>query len=270
MAYSFTDIISIWWHGQKQTILYYAPFVEPEKELGAAPPWFTEVYPDWLWDYYLDQERRPTETWLYNYNYAAKETLHDWLDQLKSDAVSDAGNWVWSWTGGPDHGYSTLADWLEAIRTRVGTWVPTWADNLASGLNDTFYRLPQAIRNATASWDDIWNNIKDSVKSWAQDRYDDAKTWAINAWNWVTQQGNTLTSWYDNVASWVNAFKQDPYGTITGWLGATWGKLHTFAQNALDFYYNLWGSYAQRLSDFLADPGQFIVDWLEQRLIQLW
>jgi len=270
MAYSFLDIINIWWHGQKQTILYYAPLIKPEKELGAAPPWFTEVWPGWLWDYYLDSERRPTETWLYNYNYAAKQTLKGWLDQLKADAVNDAAAWVWSWTGGPAHGYTTLAAWLEAIRSRVGTFVPAWTFNLAAGVNDLYWKLPEGIRNLSTSWNQLWDSIKQSVKDWAKERYDSAKATVQTVWEWVTVQGQTLTNWYNSVAGWVNGFKADPYGFITGHLGDTWRKLRDFARDALDFYYNLWGASAQELSNFLADPGGFILEKAENEIIKRW
>lgn len=270
MAYSFFDIINIWWHGQKQSILYFAPFVAPEKELGAAPPWFTEVWPAWLWDYYLDQERRPTETWLYNYNYAARLLLKNWLDQLKNDAVNDAAQWVWSWTGGPAHGYPTLSAWLEAIRVRVGTWVPTWTYNLASGLNDLYWKLPSGIRNATSSWNAIWDDIKETVKAWVKERYDNALSYLSTVQQWLNTKGVTLAQWYDSVAGLINEFKSNPRTFIIQRLGATWQLLASFASGPLTFYYNLWGAYSQAIAELFSDPGSFILKRAEDELVKRW
>jgi hypothetical protein len=53
---------------------------------------------------------------------------------------------------------------------------------------------------------------------------------------------------------------------IFSWLGDTWQALVTFRNGPLEFYFNLWGAYAQRLGSFLADPMGYLYDHAEQFL----
>jgi len=65
-------------------------------------------------------------------------------------------------------------------------------------------------------------------------------------------------------------FWSDPTGAIASWLSPYWDVFITFAQDCLDYWYNIWGSYAEELAEFLEDPMEFLwdvgEDWLNQRL----
>jgi len=270
MDYSFSECIGIWWHGKWQAVLLAIPLIKPEREGNKAPAWFRHWVPDWLWAYWLDDDRRPTTTWLYWYDYAAHNTFLSWFNALADRAINDSLYWVAGWTGKPKHGHYTLEGWLEAIRTRVGSWVPGWTTTLAVGLDALYWKLPVSIRGGYGSWSDLWDAIKDAVKDWARVRYDAFRVLAQAGWNWITGPGSRLSAFYDDTHTWITNFKENPAGVILGVLGGTWQRLITFDQGALSYFYNLWGSYRQTLADLIADPLGFLYDRAEQYLVNKW
>jgi len=163
--YAFLDIIGWLWHGMLQLIRVVVPVIQPAAEPWSPPGWFTDVWPDWLWWYYLDSDSRPTETWCHNYIYAARVQMQRWIERRSDQARDTALEWVRAFTGWVAHGYSTFQDWLEAIRERTGTWVPWWSDSLADAASVLWLKLPDAIRYAWQTWDDIWEGIKSSVRA---------------------------------------------------------------------------------------------------------
>jgi len=194
MGYTFLQIVSLWWHGLKQTILFYIPLIKPEKESTVAPSWFLLSFPSWMWYSYLDSDRRPTETFLYNYRYAANVVFQRWLEVLKATAITGATAIVWGWTGGPKYGYPTLSSWLESLRGRIGTWVPYWTTTLANGLESLYLKIPFSIRHGLSSWGDIFDDIKEAVKGWVIERYDQAIRNIDTAWNWIQYTGSVIKS----------------------------------------------------------------------------
>jgi len=270
MSYSLVDILRLWWHGKWQRALLFLPLVKPERESRKAPAWFLVWFASWVWTQTLDSDDRPTDLWLYYYDFAVEGTWAFWADDLKKTAVNDALWWVAGWTGKPKHGYYTLEQWLDAIRNRVGSWVPGWTSTLAQGLDTLFWKLPESVRGGYSSWEDLWQGIKNSVKDWARARYDATVSLVGDLWYWIAYTGSLLSGWYDNVGIWISEFKQNPSGVILGALGATWGRLVTFDQGPLSYYYNLWGTFRQNLSDFLADPLGFVYDRAEAFLVSKW
>ena len=252
MDYSFVDTIQIWWHGKWQRTLWeidkWVPYVHPEKEGNKAPSWWRDWYASWTWEYYLDDNDRPTEHWLDLYDPAARDLFHTWFNRLKDSAVGDAANWVWSWTGGPQHGYATLADWLEAAWTRVQSELPEW-----------IWQVSGAI---TTAYNDL--------KTWARSQYDAAVAKVAILWTWLQGTGSLLSAFYDQVGVFIADFAQNPSTVILGVLGGTWARLVTFDQGALGYFYDLWGSYRQTLADFLADPLGWIYDQVEDFLVGKW
>jgi len=268
--YGFLEIIGWLWHGMLQLIRVVVPIIQPAPEPWSAPGWFTDVWPDWLWWYYLESDSRPTETWCHNYIYAARVQMQRWIERRSDQARDTALEWVRAFTGWVAHGYSTFQDWLEAIRERTGTWVPWWADSLADAASVLWLKLPDAIRYAWQTWDDIWEGIKSSVRDWVRATYDYLVSLGQSAWDWVLAQGDALRAWWESVRSWIGAFMADPYGTIVTWLGPTWTRLTTFATDCLDFWYNLWGSNGADIGGLLSDPLNWLYDRAEDLLIERW
>ncbi len=248
MDYNFLEVLGIWWHGRWQAVLLAIPLIKPGREGNKAPAWFRAWYKPWVWSAYLDSDDRPTEQWLVYYDEAAKRLFQSWLEDLRGRAVSDAGAWVWSWTGGPRHGYPTLADWLEAVWTSVRSTLPTFISNLAA----------------------IVAALPTNLRDWVQSEYDAAKAKVATLWTWLQGRGSLLSALYDDVGVWIADFKQNPAGVILGILGDTWEKLVTFDQGALGYFYDLWGTYRQTLADFLADPLGWIYDQAEDFLVSKW
>lgn len=270
MGYNFLYIIGLWWHGLKQTILYYIPLLRPERESTLVPTWFVASLPEWLWTYYLDSDRRPTETWLYNYRYAANLVFQSWLESLKTTAISAAITIVWGWTGAVKYGYTTFSDWLTAIRTRVGTWVPYWTSSVASGLEFLYLKLPPSIRHSLSSWDEIFTNIKQSVKDWVIERYDQALSNLNTVWTWIQTIGVGLKNWFDDINVWLSGLRVNFAAVVFGVLGSAWLRLLLFDKDALQYYYNLWGVYRSILAAFLDDPLGYLYDRIENFLVNKW
>jgi len=248
MEYTFLATVGIWWHGHLQRVKYDLPFIKPEREGNKAPPWFRDVYPAWYWDYYLDDDDRPTHMWLKNYFHAADRLFKTWLDRLKSTAVSDAFAAVVGLTGRPKHGYYTLEDWLDAAWSLVTGTLPTFISNLAA----------------------IVAALPTNLRDWVQSEYDAAKAKVAILWTWLQGRGSLLSAFYDDVGIWIANFKGNPAGVILGVLGGTWDRLLTFDRGALGYFYNLWGSYRETLADFLADPLGWIYDQAEDFLVSKW
>ena len=270
MGYSFLDIIGLWWHGLRQTVLYYIPLIKPDRESQVAPTWFVRVFPDWLWSYYLDADRRPTETFLYNYRYASDVLFKSWLDQLKDQAVLLAVDFVRGFTGIPQFGFVTFSDWIVSIRERVGWWVPHWSASLADGLEFLYLKLPSGVRHNLITWSGLFDDLRESIKEWVRGCYDRAISNIGIVWGWVQDTGGVLKAWYDDVGSWVSYVRINFTAAVLGALGVVWGRLVTFDRDALDYYYNLWGIYRQELADFISNPLDYLYDRIESFLVSKW
>ncbi len=248
MSYNFSEVLGIWWHGRWQAVLLAIPLIKPGREGNKAPAWFRVWYASWVWAAYLDADRRPTEQWLFFYDFAARGLFYSWLDDLRGRAVSDAFAAVVGLTGRPKHGYYTLSDWLEAAWTRVQFELPEWV-----------WQLSGAITTAA-----------NGVIAWARARYDDSLAKVATLWTWLQGRGSLLSAWYDQIGTWIADFAQNPRLVILGVLGGTWARLVTFDGGALSYYYNLWGSYRQTLADFLADPLGYLWDRIEDFILSKW
>jgi len=248
MAYSFFEVLGIWWHGRWQAVLLAIPLIKPGREGNKAPAWFRAWYAAWVWGAFLDSDQRPTDQWLVYYDNAARRLFQSWLEDLRGRAVSDAFAAVVGLTGRPKHGYYTLEDWLDAAWSLVTGTLPTFISNLAAIVS----ALPTTLRD------------------WVQSEYDAAKAKVATLWTWLQGRGSLLSAFYDDVGVWIANFKENPVDVILGALGDTWDRLLTFDQGALGYFYDLWGSYRQTLADFLADPLGWIYDRAEDFLVSKW
>lgn len=255
---------------------YWTYFFLPRFDKG-APTWFTcgwawaELWDDNLKDCVTYRKKcRPSPIFYLHYRRVARDRYSDWVAQAAKNVATPLVDAVSTLLGTLAHSYTTFSSWLEAIRTRVGTWVPTWADNLASAASKLYNWFPAAIRRATATWGDIWDDIKTAVKDWATARFDAARLWVANTSSWLVAGYNTVRTWYDNTASWLTKFKEDAYGKIVGWLGAPWNFLKGAWWQLRKFYNEVWSPYKVTLHDFLADPLGWLYDRVEEELIRRW
>lgn len=291
-TYQFVDILFWIIHGIKQLILLWIPLLNPEAEYG-TPPQFWLDHVDWdMWYAHLDADRRPDSTWIWYWNWAAWRTLGGWCDEIFIGARNAAVDWVRSFTGWLLYGYATFAEWIDAIHVRVGDWIPAWTTSLAAGLNDVWWMLPYTVRERVHTFgqfidqllDDLWDQITNYYLLFVQR--------VGYVYDWLVYTGVTIEDWFVTVGNFVLDFSRHPAAYVVGWLGEawnwvlyfwsdpggyienllspTWTRIYVFARDCLNFWYNLWGSYAAILADFLADPLGWIYDRVEDELIDRW
>ncbi|GAH26761.1 unnamed protein product [marine sediment metagenome] len=269
-VYPLKDILEWYLHGIWQNVLIWIPLLRPSPEPYYPPQFWYEYWPRAWWNYGLDSTRRPDANWVWRWLTAVKEAFRVKVQNVGDVARDAAAVIVRYWLGYVQGAYTTFQAWIMAVEGRVGWWIPGWASNLADAAQRLYNWLPSAIRYSWQTWDQIWENIKASVRAWARARYDAAVGWASASWNWVTGWGNVFISWYNAAYLWLRAFQADPVGMVIGWLGPQWARLVRFALDCLDFWYNLWGSYAAILADFLADPLGWLYDRAEDELVRRW
>jgi hypothetical protein len=266
--------------------------IEPRHVSRGPPGWWGSVKTWGDWYYCVASDGHPQSCWFSNYIDACWKLLGKWIDEAADDVGDAVSGAVRSWVGYVQGGFSNFSDWIKWLQGLTGGYLPWWASSLADAADRLYWWLPAEIRQGYTSWSDLWEGIKASVRDWARARYDDAKAWADGAWQWVLNQGATLKGWYDAAGAWLDDFRQnaservrgwlgtawdwivgfwnDPYGTITGTLGDSWEALKTAARDALPFWYNLWGSYADEIGAFWGDPLGYLYDRVEDFLSDKW
>lgn len=242
-----------------------------------APEWFTC---GWAWASLWDDNLvdcnpgtgkcRPNTAFYLHYRRVARDRFQDWIDDAADTVARPLVNAVSALLGTLYHGYTTFSTWINAIRGRVGSWVPWWADHLAHAAVRLFDWLPSDITAGLVSFYDKFVAWYEATKLWVQVHYDAAKNWVANVAPDLTAGYITVRNWYDVVATWVTNFKADPYGTVASWLGAAWTTWIVLRYAIVDFYNNVWVPYKITLHDFLADPLGWTYDRVEDELIRRW
>jgi len=268
--YGFIQILGWWLDGLWRHICitvgmtYFLP-VEP-----GPPEFWYEWFSWWDWSWNLSSSGKVNKTITRNWLWACHRFWELWTAAMADDARAAAQQAVRRWYGYVLHGYDTFQAWVEAIRARVGTWVPPFASHLADGVYRLWLWLPADIRDNVVTWYDKFSAWYNSVVSWVQVTYDDARAWAYGAYAWVLDTGEALKNWYNGYEEWLRHFRDDPYNTVRRWLGGTWERAVTFFTAAGQFWYDLWGSYAEDIGAFWADPLRWLYDRVEDELVRRW
>lgn len=279
-------------HGILQSILLWAPLVEPLKERELPHPWFDpcEIYG--LWVYLLDADGRPTAEFMDLYWECLWSKFRGGIVDQYLTAIFNALLPVWQMFGdlGDEHG--TVGEWLWSLWFKIGEVLPDWAFDVASGLIRLWELIPEPIRDGLSTWAEFVMGAAETIREWVIDLLGMTIEWVIELWEWYVEMGITLTEWWEwahdaltslieDAYGWIVTalgeawaflvwFWSNPTGAITSWLSPWWAQLVTFATDCLDFWYNLWGSYAEDLADFLSDPMEFLYnlgeDWINERL----
>lgn len=290
--YSFSAIWGWLYYGWVQRILHVTPLIKPEKVEGIPVTWWWDYYSSWDWYSNLGADKVPSSLWIKLWQNGTYLLLRQWVGEVGDGASDNAVAFVRGFIGYVQGAYPTFSSWLGAVSGWVGPLGLWWANNLTAGLNLVRSFIPEPIRDAASSWDDLWEAIKASVRDWVIGAYYWVSRWAEDSWNWVADVGTYIRGWYDIAHDWLDDFRwnaqtrvtgwlgsawtwlvgfwNDPRGAILGILGAVWESLSTFARDALPYYYNLWGSYAETLGAFLEDPLGWLYDRVEDELIKRW
>lgn len=296
MSHRYTLLTIVGWYlfGLIQWVRHTVPdfIVRPERVSRYPPGWWTH-YASWgAWFYCVGDDLYPRDCWFDAYFQAVWLALGHWVEEVGQWALGQARDFTRGITGWVQWGYSTFEHWLNAMRLRLGTYVPHFGADLADAANWLYLRLPSSIRHGLRSWADIWQSIRDDVIEWVQTAYGNAAGLALAAWTWVTETGQTLKAWWDNAHDWLDDFRQhtreritsilgdawgwlvsfheNPYHRITSILGPTWQRLASFGQEAVTFYFNLWGSHWREIGAFWADPLGWLYDRAEAFLLDKW
>jgi len=290
--FDFWSILDWLFYGAVRYVLLWVPFVTPPRVDRGIPSlwWYYNSWNDW--DHKDDNNGGPDERWCQAWFRMALGGFELLVLQEAKPYVDEAKNWLRGIIGGIKSGFASLGDWTNWLQVAVGAAVPWWTPNLAAGVDRLRGWFPDAIYNGWLAWNDIWTSIKADVRNWARNEYDRARDFAYQARDWVSGVGDGLRLWRDKVAGWIDNFRANPYGFITGvlgsgwswllgfypraretvigWLGPDWVRLTNFARDCSVFYYNLWSLGWRTLSDFIADPVGFVGDRLEAYLLKKW
>lgn len=284
----------LFWHGIIQSALLWIPLLKPLVEDWVPPWWWLACYYNEHWQENLDAERRPTELFMHYWWRCWLQHLHFLINLSAKWITQQFQDLILALLGALHESYETFAEWIQALMDRVGGLLPDWATSLIDGLLVLWDLLPESIRGAVQTWEEVWGQIQEAVKVWARAWYDEARQFAYELWDWYVNLGRIVTAWWQRAhdqleemiadaygwiartlgAAWTFLvwFWSNPTGAIATWLSPWWERLVTFASDCLDYWYNIWGSYAEDLAAFLADPLDFLWNrgetWLNRRLEQ--
>jgi len=240
----------------------------PENE--SPPAFWYEWFSWWDWIWNLSPTGKVNSTITRNWLWACHRFWGRWTEAVADDARLFATSTVRGWYGYVLHGYETLQEWVDAIRGRVGTWVPSFATNLAQAAYLLWLWLPADITSGLVSFYDKFSAWHDAALDWVRGYVDTAKAWAYGAYAWVLGMGETLKVWYNNVHAWLDDFRANTYWRVTQLLGNTWTWTQVFFESAGIFWYNQWAWYGAEIGAFWGDPLGWLYDRVEDELCRRW
>lgn len=285
-------LIDWFFYGFIRYVVYWIPLLTPPS-VNRAMPWQWLKYNSfWIWLQKGLNKGGPTESWLQGWFsmtfgeslLLAEITAQPYVDRIKEVLESAIGSVA--------SGFGSLSLWIGRVQGWLGLPLPWWSSTVHAGLSWLRAKLPQGIRDAWQTWDGIFDGIKSYARDWVTARYEQAKQWARTAFDWAVNAGQSLINWRNRVAGWIDAFRANPYGTISSYLGFAWGWLHNFRNNGraivlgwlgsdiyklllfgrdcVSFYYNLWARGWRVLSDLIDDPVEYLYTRIERMLVDRW
>lgn len=289
---NFWTIVEWLLYGGLRYVTYWIPLVTPAA-VTRAMPWQWLLYNSvWDWFHRRANNGGPDEHWLNSwFEMCVGELLR--LAEARAQPYVDAvKKLLLDRIGTIRPGFWSIASWVDWLQRAVGYFVPAWAGTIVGGLDILRDKLPAGIKWNWSTWDTIWEGIKSSVRTWAQDRFDRARTLAFSAFNWVVGLGGQLIRWRDRVSgfidyvrynsrvfvtaalgtawAWLVGFFLNPRGVIVKFLGPDWPRVLAFARDCLDFYYALWSRGYRVLGRIVDDPAGWLYSKIEQMLVDRW
>lgn len=276
MVYPLLDVL--WWNliGQWMDFIfhyvhsaYFRRYLLPTFD-AAAPQWWKDSWGhSYNWYSHLTNGV-PDGAFAWYYKRAARDRFSDWINKAADNVARALTDAIYNLLGNLMYGYARFTDWINAIWTRVGPNVPSWASNVMEALWNLWNWFPGDIRDNVVSWYDKFAAWYNAAISWAQSRYEATKVWVANTGNWLVAGYNTVRGWYDSAHAWLDDFRYNAYARVTGWLGSAWDAWRGVRYGIVNFYNTCWVPYKITLHDFLADPLGWLYDRVEAELIRRW
>jgi hypothetical protein len=279
-------------YGAVRYVMLWIPLVTPF-HVDRSVPWQWFRYNDWGdWSHYNDNNGGPDEHWLNSWfgmclgelKTLLLEESKPYVDAVRY-ALSAAIGSVWA-------AFPNLGSWLQHVQLQIGLSLPHWVESVSQGLDWLRDRLPTEIKFGWSSWDQLWESIKSSVRNWAIARYDQARAWANEHQWWVVNIGESLRTWRDRIAGWIDTVRSDPWSWllsvlgpglpwllefyrnarawVISWLGPEWQELVSFRNGPLRFYFDLWARGWASLAQLIDDPRSWLETRLEDLLLDRW
>lgn len=279
-------------YGLIRYVLYWVPLVKaPRVDRGAPASWW-RYNSYWDWEHKDDDGGYPDEVWINSWLEMAFGELRRLATEEAKPFIDAAKNALVSLIGYIRPGFGAMGSWVNWLQTAVGYALPTWLSNIANGLDWLRNTFPAGVRFGIQTWDQLWESIKSSVRSWAMARYDQFMAWASQNLDWIRVWGETLKQWRDSVKGWIDRVRYDPrgyirevlgagidwllafavapVGIVLSWLGPDWPRLQTYARDCLDFYYGLWSRGWRTLGEIVDNPKEWLLARLEQAILDRW
>lgn len=279
-------------YGLIRYVFYLIPLVRAPVVARSTPDQWWPYNDWWDWTQRTADNGHPNEHWCRSWLEMAFGELQRLATERARPYVDAMTGALRSLVGYIRPGFGSLGSWVDWLQSAVGTVLPHFALNLGAASVWLYNRLPAGVRGGWQNWDQIWENIKSAVRSWAMARFDAARAWARSAFDWVNQIGDSLRSWRSSVAGWIDQVRYNPRGfvlgvlgsawhwlegfsqnardRVLGWLGPDWPRLRTFARDCVGFYYSLWSQGWQILGMIIDDPKSFVFDRLERAIMDRW
>ena len=263
--------IAVWiTHWLVQSIRDKAPYVEPISEPGGVPVWWHNFYADWDWWTNFWPGYIPTPTLI---NLACRGTwqlIGLWAEEGWEWAKRTAIGEVRSWTGRVKTGFATFSVWINWLEHIAGTYVPWWCDTLAMGVTYLYNWIPWDVRTSVTTWVAKFQAAVGEANAWAWGQFQAARDWVYNSAPWVVDWINILINWYNDVGQWIVDFRNDPYGTVAGWLGYSWTVWVNLREGLRTFYNTVWTPFRADMFAFFDHPMLFLYDKTEDYLCERW
>lgn len=197
------------------------------------------------------------------------------------------------------HDFGDLWEGMENFAQRglrsLRNWIEDRIDDLWTGVGN-------ALATALAAWNKLGGAIIEGIwtaTTWASyqanliwlavlDRFDDARQWALDAWEWVRDRAGIVWDWISHysfvVWNWIRDHANDVWNWIRFQGAAVWtwvstigqfiarwwlrasGALDTWVDTYMDYYQTLFENYRNDLLDILEDPIGWVEDIVVERL----
>jgi hypothetical protein len=255
-------------HWLWQKILVLVPLLSAGAESTDPPGWWRDFFSASTWRSGLDGNHRPYD-WLVDIALeGCWRMLEVWTGEVGDYARTKAQDWTRALVGYAERGFDTIQRWLHDADTRLGTWLPWFANSAVHGLDWLCKKLPASIQSGWRTWEELWESIKQSVRDWALARYDEIRTWWYSTRSWIEDWLQRVATWYSAVHAFVDDWIGNWRTRILDWLGSEYRRLLEFCRGPLDFWYNLWSWYGSWLGTFLADPIRYLYDHAENWILE--